>query len=128
MSDWSSDVCSSDLATCPFEKEQLARLEETFEEIETTPPSVDGGLLILQGGKVTWTAPMKLPSDPLSVQLYDRDAAAMALRHIDGATSASLSIDPASPRPKYGAFDLEEGNASASITAAGVVLMAGRSD
>src|SRR3546814_20142242 len=30
-------------ATCPFEKEQLARLAETLEAIETTQPSVTGG-------------------------------------------------------------------------------------
>src|SRR3546814_9763032 len=112
MSDWSSDVCSSDLATCPFEKEQLARLEETFEEIETTPPSVDGGLLILQGGKVTWTAPMKLPSDPLSVQLYDRDGDAPALIKLGGAKSASLSIAPTSPSPNYCELSFSAGTPS----------------
>lgn len=114
----------ADYAACPFEKEQLARLEETFEEIETTSPSVDGGLLILQGGKVTWTAPKKLPSDPLSVQLYDRDGEALALINIGGAKSASLSIAPTSPRPKYGVLAFAEGTASAPIQVADLDYLA----
>src|SRR3546814_7632418 len=100
ISDWSSDVCSSDR------------------------PSVDGGLLILQGGKVTWTAPMKLPSDPLSVQLYDRDGEALALINIGGAKSASLSIAPTSPRPKYGVLAFAEGTASAPIQVADLDYLA----
>ncbi len=105
----------SDYAAHPFEKEQLVRLEETFKEIETKTPSVDGGLLTLQAGKVTWTAPEKLPSDPMSVQLYDRDGKVLAQFDIIGAKSAALSITPTSQRPKYGVLAFVDDTTSAPI-------------
>ncbi|KQN01813.1 hypothetical protein ASE85_21730 [Sphingobium sp. Leaf26] len=105
----------SDYEDSRFEKDQLARLEETFDEIETTQPSVDGGLLTLQAGKVTWTAPKKLPSDPQAVQLYDREGEALALIDIGGAKSAAHTIAPASQRPKYGVLTFVDDTASAPI-------------
>src|SRR3546814_5137450 len=67
---------------------------------------------------------MKLPSDPLSVQLYDRDGEALALINIGGAKSASLSIAPTSPRPKYGVLAFAEGTASAPIQVADLDYLA----
>src|SRR3546814_19382783 len=67
---------------------------------------------------------MKLPSDPLSVQLYDRDGEALALINIGGAKSASLSIAPTSPRPKYGVSAFAEGPASAPIQVADLDYLA----
>src|SRR3546814_16953584 len=67
---------------------------------------------------------MKLPSDPLSVQLYDRDGEALALINIGGAKSASLSIAPTSPRPKYGVLAFAEGTASAAIQVADLDYLA----
>lgn len=107
-----------------FEKGQLAQLEETFEEIETTPPSVDGGLLTLQAGKVTWTAPKKLPSDPLSLQLYDRDGEVLALIDIGGARSAAHTIMPASQRPKYGVLTFADDATSAPVQVADLDYLA----
>lgn len=105
----------SDYEGSRFEKDQLARLEETFDEIEATQPSVDGGLLTLQAGKVTWTAPKKLPSDPQAVQLYDRESEALALIDIGGEKSAAHTIAPASQRPKYGVLTFADDTASAPI-------------
>lgn len=114
----------SNYAGCPFEKDQLARLEETFEEIETTQPSVDGGLLTLQAGKLTWTAPKKLPSDPVSVQLYDRDGEALAIIDMEGAQSAAHTIPPASQRPKYGMLTFANDTTSAPIQVADLDYLA----
>src|SRR3546814_7859193 len=67
---------------------------------------------------------MKRPSDPLSVKLYDRDGEALALINIGGAKSASLSIAPTSPRPKYGVLAFAEGTASAPIQVADLDYLA----
>ncbi len=114
----------SDYAGCPFEHDQLAQLEETFEEIETTPPSVDGGLLTLQGGKVTWAAPKRFRSDPTSIQLYDRDGEELTLIEIGGARSAAYSIAPASQRPKYGVLTFANNTTSAPIQVADLDYLA----
>lgn len=111
-------------AACPFENEQLARLEETFEVVETTPPAVDGGILTLQGGRMTWTAPKKLPSNPISLQLYDRDGEALAVLDIDSPKSAGLSLAPTSARPKYGVLGLAGDIVSAPIQVADLDYLA----
>jgi len=114
----------SDYEGSRFQKDQLAQLEETFDEIETTPPSVDGGLLTLQAGKVSWTAPKKLPSDPMSIQLYDRDGEELTLIDIDGARFATYSIPPTSQRPKYGVLAFEDNTTSAPIQVADLDYLA----
>ncbi|MEO6216660.1 MAG: hypothetical protein ABIO86_11560 [Sphingomonas sp.] len=105
----------SDYEGSRFEKDQLAQLEETFEEVETTQPSLDGGLLTLQAGRVIWTAPKNLSSDTLSVQLYDRDGEALAIIDTGGAKSATQTIAPASQRPKYGVLTFADDTTSAPI-------------
>ncbi|WP_374311721.1 hypothetical protein [Dongia sp.] len=105
----------SDYPSYPFEKEQLARLEEIFEEVETPELSVDGGLLTLQRGIVTWSGPKRSPASPISVQLYDRDGDTLMPMEIGGANSSVLSIPPTSPRPKYGVLTCADGTTSAPI-------------
>jgi hypothetical protein len=114
----------SDYADRPFEYHQLARLEETFEEIETTPPSVDGGLLTLQGGKVSWTAPKKMPAAPMSIQLYDRDGEELVPIDIGGARSAACSITPGSQRPRYGVLTFANNGTSAPVQVADLDYLA----
>ncbi len=108
----------SDYSGCPFEKDQLARLKETFEEIETTSPSVDGGLLTLQAGKLIWTAPKKLPSNTASVQLYDREGEPLSRIDIGGAMSATHAIAASGQRPKYGVLVFADDAISAPIQVA----------
>lgn len=105
----------SDYEANRFETAQLARLEKAFEEIEATQSSVDGGLLTLQGGKVTWTAPKKLPSDPVSVQLYDRDGEALSLIDIGSDRSTAHMSAGDSQRPKYGVLAFSDHTTSAPI-------------
>lgn len=109
---------------CPFEKEQLTRLNALFKEVETADPSVDGGLLTLRGGKVTWSSPKRLPADPISVQLYDRDGEMLMLMEIGGAKSAVLSITPTIPRPKYGVLTFANETTSAPIQIADLDYLA----
>ena len=105
----------SNYTDTPFEREQLTQLEETFEESETVAPSVDGGRLTLAGGKLTWTAPKKLPSAPLAVQLYDRDGQALARLEISDNNLDTNVVEASRPRPKYGVLAFADDTLSAPV-------------
>lgn len=93
---------------------QLAELQLSFEESKSAEPTVDGGTLILQTGKLSWSAPASAPAASASIQIYDRDGLALAEIHADERT-ATYVASPDAQRPKYGIVTFADGAISAPV-------------
>jgi len=105
------------------EGEQLAELQHSFEEAKSAEPTVDGGTLILQAGKLLWTAPASSPAKSATIQLYDRDGLALAEIEADGRT-ATYVVSPDAQRPKYGIVTFADGAISAPVQIADLDYLA----
>lgn len=93
---------------------QLAELQLSFEESKSAEPTVDGGTLILQAGKLSWSASASAPATSAKIQLYDRDGLALAEIYADERT-ATYVVSPDVQRPKYGIVTFAEGAISAPV-------------
>lgn len=100
----------ADYKDARIEGDQLAELQQSFEEAKEAEPSIDGGTLILQAGKLSWTT----PAAPATIQLYDRDGLALAEMESNG-SSASYVVSPDAQRPKYGIVAFADGAMSAPV-------------
>jgi hypothetical protein len=93
---------------------QLAELQQSFEEAKSAEPTVDGGTLVLQAGKLSWTAPASSPAAPATIHLYDRDGLAVAEIAAEGRV-ATYAVSPDMQRPKYGIVTFAGGALSAPV-------------
>lgn len=96
------------------EGEELAELQQSFQAVKNAEPTVDGGTLILQAGKLSWTAPASPPAASATIQLYDRDGLALMQMEAAGRT-ASYDVLPDTQRPKYGIVTFADGAISAPV-------------
>ncbi|MZR31456.1 phospholipase D family protein [Sneathiella litorea] len=97
-----------------IEGAQLANLQQSFEEAKTAEPTIDGGTLILQSSKLSWTAPASSPAAPATIHLYDRDGLGLAEIELEG-RSAIYTVLPDAQRPKYGILIFTDGAMSAPV-------------
>ncbi|MCW3837455.1 hypothetical protein ACFQ1E_15185 [Sphingomonas canadensis] len=97
-----------------IEGEQLAELQHNFEEAKSAEPTVDGGTLILQAGKISWAAPASSPAASATIQLYDRDGLALSEIEADGRTAIYI-VSSDAQRPKYGIVTFAGGLISAPV-------------
>ena len=104
----------ADYQDARIEGDQFAELQQSFEEVTEAEPSIDGGTLILQAGKLSWTTPAASPAAPATIQLYDRDGLALAEIESNG-SSASYVVSPDAQRPKYGIVTFADGAMSAPV-------------
>lgn len=104
----------ADYQDARVEGDQLAELQQSFEEAKGAEPSIDGGSLILQSGKLSWTAPAASSATPATIQLYDRDGLALAEMELKG-SSAGYPVSPDAQRPKYGIVRFADGAMSAPV-------------
>jgi hypothetical protein len=106
--------------------EQLVQLQQSFEERDEIEPAVDGGTLTLQAGRIAWMAPAKAKADPVSIQFYDRDGAALAQIDLEAQPSASYALPPDSQRPKHGIVTFGGGIVSAPVQVIDLDILAVR--
>ena len=104
----------ADYQDARIEDDQLAELQQSFEEAKEAEPSIDGGALILQAGNLSWNTPAVSPAAPATIQLYDRDGLALAEMELNG-SSASYVVSPDAQRPKYGIVTFADGAMSAPV-------------
>jgi len=104
----------ADYQDARVEGDQLAELQQSYEEAREAEPSIDGGTLVLQAGKLSWTAPVASPAAPATIQLYDRDGLALAEMESNG-SSANYAVLPDAQRPKYGIVTFADGTMSAPV-------------
>ncbi|MBS8259353.1 hypothetical protein DYI23_03880 [Roseibium polysiphoniae] len=104
----------ADYQDARVEGAQLADLQQSFEETKAAEPTIDGGTLILQSGKLSWTAPASLPAAPATIHFYDRDGLDLAKKEVED-RSAHYAILPDAQRPKYGIVTFADGAMSAPV-------------
>ncbi|MDH0369683.1 hypothetical protein [Brucella anthropi] len=107
----------------PMHRDQLDRLQESFVEPEKLKPTIDGGALILRGGKIFWSPPAKVTAEPLSVELFDRNGASLSQLQVNERQSSSLAVAPDTARPKYGVLHFLDGSMSAPIQVADIDVL-----
>lgn len=103
-----------DYQDTPVVEAQLADLQQSFEEAAAASPTTDGGTLILQSGRLSWTAPASPSAAAAVIQLYDRDGFGLGEMGAQG-RSASYVISPDAQRPKYGIVTFADGAVSAPV-------------
>ncbi len=106
--------------------EQLIQLQQSFEEPNQSDPTVDGGTLTLQAGKVSWAAPKKCPASTVSLQLYDKEGLALARVELGGLLVATHVIPPDGQRPKHGIVTFVGGLDSAPVQVIDLDILAVR--
>lgn len=106
--------------------EQLIQLQQSFEEPDQSDPTVDGGTLTLQAGKVLWAAPIKCPASTVSIQLYDKEGLALAQVELGGLLAATYAIPPDGQRPKHGIVTFAGGLDSAPVQVIDLDILAVR--
>lgn len=104
----------ADYQDAPVEEAQLADLQQSFEEVEAASSTTDGGTLILQSGRLSWTAPASLPAAVAAIHLYDRDGLGLGEMGLESG-SANYAISPDAQRPKYGIVTFADGAVSAPV-------------
>jgi hypothetical protein len=104
----------ADYQNARVEGARLADLQRSFEEAKTAEPTIDGGTLTLQSGKLSWTAPASSPAAPATIHLYDRDGLGLAEMELED-RSVTYAILPDAQRPKYGIVTFADGAMSAPV-------------
>jgi hypothetical protein len=104
----------ADYRDARIEGERLTDLQRSFEETKTAEPTIDGGTLTLQLGKLSWTAPAAATAAPAMVHLYDREGLSLAEMKLEG-RSADYALLPGLQRPKYGIVKFADGAMSAPV-------------
>jgi hypothetical protein len=104
----------ADYQDARVEGEQLAELQQSFEEAKNAEPTIDGGALILQSGTLSWTAPASSPATPATIRIYDRDGLDLTVIEAEGRV-ATYAVSSDSNRPKFGIVTFGEGAVSAPV-------------
>lgn len=98
----------------PVQGQQLAELQQSFEEAKSAEPTIDGGELILRSDRLSWTPPKSTLAAPAAMHLYDRDGDHVAEIVLE-ARSVSYLVSPDTQRPKYGVVTFADGSNSAPV-------------
>ncbi len=99
----------------PILHEKLVELQNFFIEDKKTNTAIDGGILTLQSGIITWRAPEKIHAATVLIRLYDRYDDELAHIETNGLSYLTYTLEAEEGRPIYGALEFVGGLKSAPI-------------